>query len=158
MNRLRRFIGTFDTIARPLAATEPKRKVVMPPKTAAGIATIAAANFAKIPAASRKKLQSPVSRYKTSQIGRIVAIPAKISCFSIGTSRQRDNTVVLCKSCHRRDRHKGSEDAIETVCKKPALDSGVERLPLNFQLRYIACSCYITHGFTGGDDIDSEQW
>lgn len=56
-------MGTFATIAKPLAVTEPKRKVVMPPKTAAGIATIAAANFAKIPATRRKKLQSPVSRY-----------------------------------------------------------------------------------------------
>jgi hypothetical protein len=54
-------MGTLDTIARPLTATEPKRKVVMPPKTAEGIATIAAANFAKIPAIRRKKLQIPVS-------------------------------------------------------------------------------------------------
>lgn len=54
-------MGTFATIARPLTATEPKRKVVMPPRTAAGIATIAAANFAKMPATRRKKLQDPVS-------------------------------------------------------------------------------------------------
>jgi hypothetical protein len=56
MNRLRRFIGTFVTIARPLTATEAKRKVVIPPRTAAGIATMAAANLAKIPATRRKKL------------------------------------------------------------------------------------------------------
>jgi hypothetical protein len=56
MNRLRLFIGTFVTIARPLTATEAKRKVVIPPRTAAGIATMAAANLAKIPATRRKKL------------------------------------------------------------------------------------------------------
>jgi hypothetical protein len=49
-------MGTFATIARPLTATEAKRKVVMPPRTAAGMATMAAANLAKIPATSRKKL------------------------------------------------------------------------------------------------------
>lgn len=61
MNRLRRFMGTFATIASPLTVTEAKRKVVIPPRTAAGMATMAAANLAKMPATRRKKLQGLVS-------------------------------------------------------------------------------------------------
>jgi hypothetical protein len=56
MKRLRRVNGTLEMIARPLTATEVNGKVVIPPRTAEGMAVMAAANLEKIPAAMRKRL------------------------------------------------------------------------------------------------------
>ena len=49
MKRLRRVNGIVEMILIPETATAEKRKVVMPPRTAPGIETRAAANLEKIP-------------------------------------------------------------------------------------------------------------
>lgn len=61
MNRFRRVKGMVDMILTPLTATEANRNVVMPPSTALGIATSAAANLAKTPAMNSQK-QAAISR------------------------------------------------------------------------------------------------
>lgn len=55
MNLVRRVKGTVAMMRRPDAATEAKRKVVMPPNTGSGIAVSAAANLEKMPMMRRKK-------------------------------------------------------------------------------------------------------
>lgn len=49
MNLLRLVKGIVEMMRIPDATTEAKRKVVMPPRTAEGMATRAAANLAKMP-------------------------------------------------------------------------------------------------------------
>lgn len=51
-------------MARPLTKTEEKRNVVMPPITGSGIATMAAANLAKMPAIIKKRLKKKKERKK----------------------------------------------------------------------------------------------
>jgi hypothetical protein len=58
MKRLRRVKGTVEMMRIPETATAQKRKVVIPPSTALGIATSAAANLEKIPMMSKKKQQA----------------------------------------------------------------------------------------------------
>ena len=48
MNLLRRVKGMVEMMRMPETVTAEKRKVVMPPRTAEGMATSAAANLAKI--------------------------------------------------------------------------------------------------------------
>jgi len=55
MNRVRLVKGTVEMIRRPETATDAKRKVVIPPRTADGIAVKAAANFENTPITIRKK-------------------------------------------------------------------------------------------------------
>ncbi len=58
MKRVRRVKGTVEIIRIPEMATALKRKVVMPPRTEAGMATRAAANLEKTPITMRKKQQA----------------------------------------------------------------------------------------------------
>jgi len=55
MKRVRRVKGTVAMMRIPETATALKRKVVMPPNTALGMATSAAANLAKMPMTSSQK-------------------------------------------------------------------------------------------------------
>jgi hypothetical protein len=55
MNLVLRVKGTVAMMRRPDTATLAKRKVVIPPRTAAGMAVKAAANLEKIPMMMRKK-------------------------------------------------------------------------------------------------------
>jgi hypothetical protein len=58
MKRLRRVKGIVLIILIPLTATALKRKVVIPPRTAGGMATRAAANLAKMPMTMSQKQQA----------------------------------------------------------------------------------------------------
>jgi hypothetical protein len=55
MKRVRRVNGTVDMMRIPETATLANRKVVIPPRTEAGIAVSAAANLEKIPMMIKKK-------------------------------------------------------------------------------------------------------
>lgn len=55
MNLFRRVKGVVEMILIPLTATAAYRNVVMPPRTALGMATSAAANLAKMPMISNQK-------------------------------------------------------------------------------------------------------
>ena len=57
MKRFRRENSQIERIRIPETATAVKRNVVMPPRTAEGIATKTAANFEKRPMMKRKKQQ-----------------------------------------------------------------------------------------------------
>lgn len=54
-NRLRRVKGMVEIMRTPETATAENRKVVIPPNTADGIETIAAANLAKTPITMSQK-------------------------------------------------------------------------------------------------------
>ena len=58
IKRLRRVNGVVEIILIPDTATALKRKVVIPPSTALGIATRAAANLAKMPMTRSQKQQA----------------------------------------------------------------------------------------------------
>jgi len=58
MNLLRRVNGMVEIILIPETATAEKRKVVIPPRTEAGIETRAAANLEKMPMTSSQKQQA----------------------------------------------------------------------------------------------------
>jgi len=64
MNRLRRVNGIVEMMRIPETATAEKRKVVIPPRTGDGMATIAAANFENTPMTIKKKQQQyPALRF-----------------------------------------------------------------------------------------------
>jgi hypothetical protein len=64
MNLFLRVKGIVDIILIPDTVTALKRKVVIPPKTAEGMATSAAANFAKMPMTiSQKQHPYPAFRF-----------------------------------------------------------------------------------------------
>jgi hypothetical protein len=82
-----------EMIRRPLVATEAKRKVVMPPSTADGIATRAAANLLKIPM-MRSQKQAAYPAFRLAH--RVKAMLFFVSSISIHELNEFAYTPLFC--------------------------------------------------------------
>lgn len=82
------------------------------------------------------------------------SIPAAVTGHSIGTSRQGNDTVVLCKGRHGSHGGQGRKDRTKTVGQDTSLDTGIENLALDFESRDIAGGGDIADGFTGTNHED----
>lgn len=142
--------------------TYQNRKVVMPPSTAAGIATSAAANFANMPMTMRKKLrvQHDIISESHSQPPNQRAfgqasikkggtpgendIPAAITRCAVSAARERNDAVILREAGHRRHGHHGGEHACEAVGQDAALDARFIEFALNLDAGDVARGSYVT--------------
>jgi hypothetical protein len=110
-------------IARPLTAMEVNRNVVIPPKTADGMAVRAAANLEKIPAMMRKRLdrwhENPSSETSSSDsviaFTYLIYVPIVVTRFPVGTAGQSNHTAILSKGGHRRHGYQSGRHTVEAV-------------------------------------------
>jgi hypothetical protein len=110
MKRLRRVNGTIEMIRRPLVATEANRKVVMPPSTAEGIATRAAANLLKTPMRmSQKQAANPAFRLAH----RVKAVFCQLYIFSTSSRISITNHPVILREYRHR-----SNGIVSTWCAR----------------------------------------
>ncbi|KAH0357933.1 Xanthine/uracil permease, partial [Aureobasidium melanogenum] len=116
-------------IRRPLVATEANRNVVMPPSTAEGMATRAAANLLKIPMmSSQKQAANPAFRLAH----RVKAI---FFVSSLTPSTHRAEQPARSVKIARGDQT--CNQSVQSVSKDTTLDAAVERSSVDLEARYI---------------------
>jgi hypothetical protein len=102
---------TVEMIRRPLVATEAKRNVVIPPSTAEGMATRAAANLLKTPMIMSQK-QAAYPAFLLAH--RVKASFCQLyTYFTSSRGLKTNNSIVLTK-----DRHRSNDIVSISVFKK----------------------------------------